>query len=110
MSKRIASVLALTIAATVLSGVGIPAAAQDLQLRVGPDGIRPVIREPRERERDRPRGGCSSREARAAARDEGLRDATVVRETQRSITVEGVNRRGRVETVTFANARGCPAL
>jgi hypothetical protein len=50
----------------------IPAGAQDMELRIGPDGVRPVIRD-RDRDVDR-RGpprmrGCSEREARAAARE-----------------------------------------
>lgn len=80
-----------------------PATAQDLELRIGPNGIRPVIRE---RDRDR---GCSAREARAAAMEEGLRRPHVVRITDRSITVEGFTRRGP-ERIRFANRRGCPII
>lgn len=109
MSRLIATSLVLAIAATVFTGGVVPAAAQELELRLGPDGVRPVIRDPRAHERDRQRG-CSSREARAAARDEGLRQAEIIRETPRRITVEGVNRRGRIERVTFANVRGCPTI
>lgn len=90
-----------------------PASAQDVELRLGPDGIRPVIRDRdrdydrgRDRDRDRARG-CSPGEARAAARDEGLRSPEVVRVTDRSITVEGMTRRGP-DRITFANRRGCP--
>lgn len=82
-----------------------PASAQDVELRIGPDGIRPVIRE-RDRIRDR---GCSAREARAAALDEGLRRPQVVRVTERSVTVEGYTRRGP-ELIRFANRRGCPII
>lgn len=78
-----------------------PVSAQDVELRIGPDGLRPVIRD-----RDR---GCSPGEARAAARDEGLRQPEVIRATSRSITVEGMTRRG-LDRVTFANRRGCPAI
>jgi hypothetical protein len=90
-----------------------PASAQDVELRVGPDGIRPVIRDrdrdyDRGRDRDR-RGGCSPGEARAAARDEGLRRPEVVRVTDRSVTVEGMTRRGP-DRITFANRRGCPII
>lgn len=80
------------------------AAAQDIELRVGPDGIRPIIRD---RDRDRRRGRCDPREARAAARDIGLRDPEVIRETRSRVVVEGITRRG-IRTVTFANRRGCP--
>lgn len=102
--------LALAMSAGALTGAVTPAAAQDVQLRIGPDGIRPEIRD-RDRDRDRMdrRGGCSEREARSAARDAGLRDAEVTRVTRRSITVEGMTRRGP-DRITFANERGCPEL
>lgn len=84
-----------------------PAAAQDLELRIGPEGIRPIIRD-RDRERIRDRG-CSPREARAAAAEEGLRRAEIVRVTERSVTVRGFTRRGP-EQIRFANRRGCPII
>ena len=86
---------------------GAAAQAQDLELRVGPDGVRPVIRDnraPSYRER-----GCSEREARAAARESGLRDPEVVRVTDRSVVVRGFTRRGP-ERITFANEPGCPEI
>ncbi|MES5044523.1 hypothetical protein ABVB72_04520 [Rhizobium nepotum] len=90
----------------------IPAGAQDMELRIGPDGVRPVIRD-RDRDMDR-RGpprmrGCSEREARAAARESGLRDPEVVRVTPGRVVVQGFTRRGP-ERVTFANERGCPEI
>ncbi len=95
---------ALALAMLVTSSAFVaPASAQDVELRIGPNGIRPVIRE---RERDR---GCSARDARAAAMDEGLRRPQVVRVTDRSVTVEGMTRRGP-ERIRFANRRGCPIL
>lgn len=91
------------------SGIAIAPAqlanAQDVQLRIGPDGIRPEIRD---RDRDR-RRGCSEREARSAARDSGLRDPEVVRMTPTRVVVEGMTRRGP-DRITFANERGCPEL
>ncbi|MCB5205258.1 hypothetical protein LH464_22605 [Neorhizobium sp. T786] len=87
-----------------------PVYAQDLGLEIGPNGVRPIIRDnDRDRDRDEGRTGCSPREARAAARDEGLRDPEVVRSTRRSVTVEGMTRRGPDE-ITFANERGCPEM
>lgn len=109
----LAAGLALTM---TVAGVGTvtPAAAQDVELRIGPDGVRPVIRD-RDRDLDR-RGppphrmrGCSEREARAAARDMGLRDPEVVRVTPGRVVVEGFTRRGP-QRVTFANERGCPEM
>lgn len=102
----------LAATAFVLSAASVTtpsaAVAQDLQLRVGPDGIRPEIRD-RDRDRRERRGGCSERDARAAARDEGLRDPEVVRVTPRTVVVEGRTRRG-LDRITFANERGCPEI
>jgi hypothetical protein len=92
--------LAMMLAGTAIAA---PSSAQDVELRVGPNGIRPVIRD---QERGR---GCSAREARAAALDEGLRRPQVVRVTDRSVTVEGMTRRGP-ERIRFANRRGCPIM
>jgi hypothetical protein len=90
----------------------IPAGAQDMELRIGPDGVRPVIRD-RDRDMDR-RGpprmrGCSEREARAAAREAGLRDPEVVRVTPGRVVVEGFTHRGP-DRITFLNERGCPEI
>ncbi|AYM10706.1 hypothetical protein [Agrobacterium tumefaciens] len=90
----------------------IHASAQDMELRIGPDGVRPVIRD-RDRDMDR-RGpprmrGCGEREARAAAREAGLRDPEIVRVTPGRVVVQGFTRRGP-ERITFANERGCPEL
>ena len=90
----------------------MPAGAQDMELRIGPDGVRPVIRD-RDRDMDR-RGpprmrGCSEREARAAAREAGRRDPKVVRVTPGRVVVEGFTRRGP-DRITFANERGCPEI
>ena len=87
-----------------------PVAAQDIELQIGPDGVRPIIRDrDRDRDRDFRRGGCSPREARAAARDEGLRRPEVVRVTDRSVTVEGFTPDG-IDRIRFANRRGCPII
>ncbi len=103
----------LTIAmAAAGAATAIPAQAQTLELQIGPDGIRPVqpdYRRPDDRRGPPPRGGCSEREARAAARDYGLRDPEVVRVTRSRVTVEGMTRRGP-ERISFANERGCPDL
>ncbi|MDP9571841.1 hypothetical protein [uncultured Agrobacterium sp.] len=104
--------LAVTMAVSSVAMSGV-AQAQDVELRIGPDGVRPVIRD---RDRDRrdmdrrgPMRGCSEREARAAARASGLRDPEVVRVTPRRVVVEGDTRRG-TDTITFANQRGCPEI
>jgi hypothetical protein len=95
---RSALAMAVLVAGTAFVA---PASAQDVELRIGPNGVRPVIRD-----RDR---GCSAREARAAAIEEGLRRPQVVRITERSVTVEGFTRRGP-ERIRFANRRGCPII
>lgn len=89
---------------------GTSAQAQQMELRVGPDGIRPVIREnDRDRRGPPPGRGCSEREARAAARDAGLRDPEIVRVTPGRVVVQGFTRRGP-SRITFANERGCPEI
>jgi hypothetical protein len=102
--------LALALSLSALGAATVTASAQDVQLRIGPDGVRPVIRD-RDRDRDRRdrRMGCSPGEARAAARDEGFRRTEIVRSTPRSITVQGMTRRGP-DRITFANRPGCPEM
>ncbi|KQR79430.1 hypothetical protein ASG25_18350 [Rhizobium sp. Leaf384] len=106
MKFFVSASMALAIAAGGSAGFAGIANAQGVELRVGPDGIRPVIREPR---RERGRDRCGEREARAAARDSGLRDPEVVRVTERRVVVEGMTRRGP-QRITFANRNGCPEI
>lgn len=109
MKKPLISTSLISALAFGALGIGIaPVSAQDFELRIGPDGVRPMVRD-RDRDRDYDRGGCSPRAARAAARDEGFRDPEVVRATRRSITVEGFTRNGP-DRITFANRRGCPEI
>ncbi len=104
--------LAVTMAVSSVAVSGV-AQAQDVELRIGPDGVRPVIRDRDRDRRDMERRSamreCSEREARAAARASGLRDPEVVRVTPRRVVVEGDTRRG-TDTITFANQRGCPEI
>jgi hypothetical protein len=111
--RRMLSAAGLALAMAAGSFAVAPVAfAQSVQFEIGPDGVKPV--DPyRDRDRDREfrrGGGCSPREARAAARDEGLRDVEIVRVTNRSVVVEGDNRRGDTERMRFANAPGCPEI
>ncbi|MBC2774360.1 hypothetical protein H6M51_15955 [Rhizobium sp. AQ_MP] len=106
---RTALVSTLALATLPLAALfAAPATAQDIELRIGPDGVRPVIRD-RDRDRRYRDRGCSPGEARAAALDEGLRRPQVVRVTERTVTVEGYTRRGP-ELIRFANRRGCPII
>ncbi len=109
MSNIIKAAMVSALLAATLGASVVPAAAQGVELRVGPDGVRPVIRDRDMDRMDRGRRGCSPEEARMAARDEGLRRTQVVRVTERSITVEGFSRRGP-DRITFANRRGCPIM
>jgi hypothetical protein len=105
--SKLGLALAMTVGAFAASAS--VASAQDVELRLGPNGVRPVIRD-RDRDMDRDRRrGCSPDEARAAARDEGFRRPEVVRVTDRSVTIEGMTRRGP-DRITFANRRGCPEM
>ena len=110
MLKMLASTgLTLALAFATLGTGATVAAAQDIELQIGPDGVRPVIRD-RDRDRDLDdsrRSECSPRLALSLARDEGLRRAEVTRVTRRTVTVEGETRRGP-ERIVFANERGCP--
>ncbi|MDF0698586.1 hypothetical protein PYR71_19145 [Rhizobium sp. MC63] len=102
----LAAMSGLTIAPTL-------AAAQDLELRLGPGGVGVYDRD-RDRNRydryDRrgPRG-CDPDDALDIARSEGLRRAQIVRMSPRSIVVQGMTRRGP-ERMVFANRRGCPEI
>lgn len=60
-------------------------------------------------ERDR-RGHCSPREAVYKASQMGLRGARVAGANHRVVRVEGRRHSPRHQTITFANARGCPVL
>lgn len=102
----LAAMSGLTVAPTL-------AAAQDLELRIGPGGVGVYDRD---RDRDRydrydrrgPRG-CDPDDALDIARSEGLRRAQIVRMSPRSIVVQGMTRRGP-ERMVFANRRGCPEI
>lgn len=102
--------IATVAGALLVSPMLVPAGAQGLNIEVGPGGVRAVPNTPYNDYQDtRPRRGCSERQARAAAMDEGLRNPEVVRTTARVITVEGDTRRGP-ERIRFANEPGCPTL
>jgi len=106
--------LALTLTLGAMPATVATASAQELELRIDPDGLRPVIRDERRDDRrhdrrDRRHGECSERHALSIARDHGLRRAEVSRVTRRTVTVEGRTRRGPAR-MTFANERGCPIL
>ena len=108
MMKLLANIaLSAALSVSVLGALPGSLSAQDLEFRIGPDGVRPVTRD---RDRDRYyRRGCSPGEARAAAREEGFRRPEVVRVTDRSVTVEGWTRNGP-DRIRFANRPGCPII
>ncbi|MBY5889858.1 hypothetical protein ACC676_26395 [Rhizobium ruizarguesonis] len=102
----LAAITGLTISPTI-------AAAQDLELRIGPGGLGVYDRD-RDPERydrydRRGRQGCDPDDALDIARSEGLRRAQIIRMSSRSIVVQGMTRRGP-ERMTFANQRGCPEI
>ncbi|OBY04254.1 hypothetical protein BAE36_26430 [Rhizobium leguminosarum bv. trifolii] len=101
-----AALIGLTISPTI-------AAAQDLELRVGPGGLGVYERDsdPDRYDRYDRRGprGCDPDDALDIARSEGFRRAQIVRMSSRTIVVQGMTRRGP-ERMTFANRRGCPEI
>ncbi|ARO23026.1 hypothetical protein CO659_21015 [Rhizobium sp. S9] len=99
----LASMTGLTIAPTI-------AAAQDMELRIGPGGVGVYDRN-RDYDRYDRRGPrrCDPDDALDIARSEGLRRARIVRMSPRSIVVEGMTRRGP-DRMVFANRRGCPEI
>ncbi|MDE1997155.1 MAG: hypothetical protein KGI75_31940 [Rhizobiaceae bacterium] len=118
MKQRLAKLgVAAAIAMTMLSGTAGYAAAQGVDIYVGPGHHGPQVqfgnpppdyRRPPPGYYDRPRG-CDPRDAMDAARDYGLRRPRVVDVTPRRVIVDGFGRRGP-DTLVFANVRGCPLL
>lgn len=103
--------VAAALMTATLSGLTTTAAAQNLDIYVGPGHHRPPP--PDDFRRPPPPGfrgrGCDPRQAEDIARDYGLRRARVVDVTPRRIVVNGFGRRGP-DTIMFANVRGCPMM
>jgi hypothetical protein len=118
--------LAAALAVAALSGTVTNAAAQGVDIYVGP---RPVYPPPPAYGRPPPPPpgygrppaygggygygggprGCNPRMAEDIARDYGLRRAHVVDITPRRVIVDGYGRHGP-DTIVFANVRGCPMM
>jgi hypothetical protein len=115
MMIRSLSTLCLSSLALLAATVSVPqpASAQNLELQIGPDGVRPRLVDPDDedgyRSARRPRGRCDLDLATDIARDEGLRRPRVVDVTERRVVVRGRTSNGR-ETIVFANRRGCPIV
>lgn len=113
--KQILAKVAVTAAliAGALSGTVTSAAAQNLDIYVGPGHHRPPPPDYYGRPPPPPPGfrgrGCDPRQAEGIARDYGLRRARVVDVTPRRVVVNGFGRRGP-DTIMFANVRGCPMM
>ena len=111
---KILSTLFIGGLALIAGEVSIPqaATAQDFELQIGPNGIRPRVIYPDEEYRyDQPtrRRTCDLDEATDIARDEGLRRPRIVNVTDRRVVVRGRTAYGP-ETIVFANRRGCPLI
>jgi hypothetical protein len=106
---KILSALCVGGLALLAGSVSAPVSAQDLELQIGPDGVRPRIVDPDEESRYSRRGRCDLDEARDVARDEGLRRPRVVDVTERRVVVRGRTADGP-ETIVLANRRGCPVI
>jgi hypothetical protein len=105
------AVLTAAVVASALSGTTTFAAAQGVDIYVGPGHHRPP---PPDFDRGPPPPGfrgraCDPRQAEDIARDYGLRRARVVDVTPRRVVVNGFGRRGP-DTMIFANVRGCPMM
>ncbi|MBY5539784.1 hypothetical protein HFO60_06990 [Rhizobium leguminosarum] len=111
MRKSLQFILIGSAALTGLTVAPTIAAAQDLELRVGPGGLGIYDRDRDRYDRYDRRGprGCDPDDALDIARSEGLRRAQIVRMSPRSIVVQGMTRRGS-ERIVFANRRGCPEI
>ncbi|MBY5520318.1 MULTISPECIES: hypothetical protein [Rhizobium] len=111
MRKSLQFILIGSAALTGLTVAPTIAAAQDLELRVGPGGLGIYDRDRDRYDRYDRRGprGCDPDDALDIARSEGLRRAQIVRMSPRSIVVQGMTRRGP-ERIVFANRRGCPEI
>jgi len=98
---------------SVIASFAAPSIADaQVELRLGPGGVE-VQNHDRDRYDDRyyergPRRRCDPRDALDNARDAGLRRAQIIRETPRSITVQGFTRSGRPDRMSFANVRDAP--
>ena len=104
MSKMLSIAgLSLTLVGGLFLGSASIASAQSRDIQVGPDGVRPVIRDREFRGRD----GCNPRDAMDAARDEGFRHPRIARVTDRRVGVEGMTEDGP-DRISFANRPGCP--
>jgi hypothetical protein len=84
------------------------AAADGVHLGFGRDGVVVQVQQRDFRHRPDPRG-CSAGEALRKAERMGLRRAHVSNQNRNVIRVSGRVRGGR-DTITFANARGCPVI
>ena len=116
--------IAAALAAGAFSATVTTAAAQGLDIYVGPGYNRPPPPDygrPPPPDYGRPpppppgygggygRRGCDPRQAEDIARDYGLRRARVSDVTPRRVIVDGFSRRGP-DTMVFANVRGCPVM
>jgi hypothetical protein len=105
MSTIVSTTGICAVVCALFVGSSFSASAQNLDLQVGPHGVRPVIRDGADGERD----ACSPGEAMAAARDEGYRHPRIVRVTDRRVVVEGMTEDG-LDRISFANRPGCPEM
>jgi hypothetical protein len=106
MSKMLSIAgISLALVGGLFVGSATIASAQNLDIQVGPHGIRPVIRDNDNGGRD----ACSPGEAMAAARDEGYHHPRIVRVSDRRVVVEGMTNDG-LDRISFANRPGCPEI
>lgn len=102
------ALVAGSLAAGALGLSATPAAADSLRLTVTAESA-PLVLAHGYGNRYERRGFCPPRRALRKAYRMGLNHPVIVRENRRVVVVDG-RKRGRVVTVRFAQARGCPVI
>lgn len=99
------ALVAATLAASLAGFGAAPAAAAPMRAGI----VIGDAQETRLAQRAERRGVCSPRQALRKADRLGLNRVRVVREDRRAVVVSGL-KRGRLVSVRFAQARGCPVV
>ena len=112
MRSVVTKILAVALMATGISTVHAPVSlAQSFDIYIGRYGREADYRDGNRRyNNDRPRSGCSQRQAIRRAYQYGMRDPAIRSSNRRLIVVDGIGRRGEYTTLQLANRQGCPRV